>query len=191
MKKENLMHKTYNRLTVIQESNNIGKYSAWLCQCTCGNIKAVKSQDLKDGSTKSCGCLNNEKRTTRAPEMYSTLIKYDPQHAAARRIYQKRYADGDLDIETFKILSKMNCYYCDGEPNNIFSFGTDDKKASKNKIKEGKYIYNGLDRIDSSLPHNKENVVACCKHCNYAKRDRTFLEFKLWAEKLYFNLKTK
>jgi len=34
----------------------------WLCKCDCGNEKIVSGHDLKNGDTKSCGCLCNEIR---------------------------------------------------------------------------------------------------------------------------------
>ena len=33
----------------------------WLCQCDCGKLTEVKSNDLLRGNTKSCGCLQKEK----------------------------------------------------------------------------------------------------------------------------------
>jgi hypothetical protein len=32
----------------------------WLCQCDCGNLVVVNSQNLKNGHTKSCGCRKSE-----------------------------------------------------------------------------------------------------------------------------------
>lgn len=37
-----------------------------VCKCDCGNIKEIVGQDLKDGKTKSCGCLNNDLRLIRS-----------------------------------------------------------------------------------------------------------------------------
>ena len=36
----------------------------WKCQCECGNITYVVGQALRSGHTKSCGCLNYEKKDT-------------------------------------------------------------------------------------------------------------------------------
>lgn len=56
-----LTGKTYGRLTVkYRDTTKTGKSVYWVCQCECGNIKSVRGDRLKDGSTKSCGCLNNE-----------------------------------------------------------------------------------------------------------------------------------
>jgi len=52
----------FGRLTLI-EKNRIGKTSyRWLCRCECGNIKSIWSSAILSGSTKSCGCIREEKR---------------------------------------------------------------------------------------------------------------------------------
>ena len=33
------------------------KHDKWLCQCDCGNTTIVRSNTLREGKTKSCGCL--------------------------------------------------------------------------------------------------------------------------------------
>lgn len=37
----------------------------WFCQCDCGNFVVVIASALKNGNTKSCGCLQKEKTTKR------------------------------------------------------------------------------------------------------------------------------
>jgi hypothetical protein len=41
----------------------------------------------------------------------------------------------------------------------------------RDNIEKCFFIYNGLDRLNQKLPHNKDNVVPCCSECNYMKRD--------------------
>ncbi len=58
---KDLTGKTFGRLTVIErtkESKNGRR--RWICQCECGNITEVKAQSLRDGHTKSCGCLHKK-----------------------------------------------------------------------------------------------------------------------------------
>jgi hypothetical protein len=51
----------YGRLTVSKYvSQNKSHNSLWLCKCDCGNEKIVPSPDLRQGKTKSCGCLFKE-----------------------------------------------------------------------------------------------------------------------------------
>lgn len=55
----------FGRLTVIEKDNERkGESAYWKCKCTCGNFKSVRRDGLVNGRTKSCGCLNDEKRLT-------------------------------------------------------------------------------------------------------------------------------
>jgi len=47
------------QLTVIKRVDNIGQWSAHLCQCSCGRQITVKSALLKRRSVQSCGCLKS------------------------------------------------------------------------------------------------------------------------------------
>lgn len=59
-KKQDLTGQTFNRLTVLYEVENIKGKIAYMCECSCGNKKAVIGALLKNGNTKSCGCLKYE-----------------------------------------------------------------------------------------------------------------------------------
>lgn len=50
----------FGRLTVIEKAENKGKYTAWICKCECGENVIVRSDHLKSGFTKSCGCLRKK-----------------------------------------------------------------------------------------------------------------------------------
>lgn len=50
----------YGKLTVIKFSRMVGKHSYWLCKCECGNEHIARSDCLKRGYIKSCGCLVKE-----------------------------------------------------------------------------------------------------------------------------------
>ena len=47
------------------------------------------------------------------------------------------------------------------------------------------YLYNGLDRIDSSCKHTLNNVVPCCIICNRMKNDRSLHDFNNWIIAVY------
>lgn len=56
----------FGRLTVVKRSENNKQGSVrWECLCECGNQKIVGGGNLRNGTTKSCGCLNKEKTTKR------------------------------------------------------------------------------------------------------------------------------
>ena len=54
-----LTGKKFGRLTVIQRDESKTRTS-WFCKCECGKIISVQSSHLKNGHTKSCGCLQKE-----------------------------------------------------------------------------------------------------------------------------------
>lgn len=69
MKKLDLTDMKFGKLTVLYEDKS-QKYERvhWICKCDCGNIISVSRNELRDGHTKSCGCLKlkNNGLTTRA-----------------------------------------------------------------------------------------------------------------------------
>lgn len=74
MRKIDLTGNIYGRLTVITDDGsrtNTGRV-LWLCECSCGNRVHVQSQNLKNGRTKSCGCLNDEKKRGRFKDLSGT-----------------------------------------------------------------------------------------------------------------------
>lgn len=52
---------TYGYLTVIERAKTDSKEVKWLCKCKCGNEVIVRGSSLRNGNTKSCGCLQKEK----------------------------------------------------------------------------------------------------------------------------------
>lgn len=58
----NLIGKRFGRLSPIKVvgKDKWGDYR-WLCMCSCGNEKIISGNSLRNGNTKSCGCLNREK----------------------------------------------------------------------------------------------------------------------------------
>ena len=63
---EDLTGQKFGRLTVIERDmgkpRGQGKSAYWICQCQCGNIKSVRTDKLRNGDTRSCGCLQQETR---------------------------------------------------------------------------------------------------------------------------------
>lgn len=50
--------KRFGRLVVqSHEGRNVNLKQLWKCQCDCGNLKIVTTQELNAGDTKSCGCI--------------------------------------------------------------------------------------------------------------------------------------
>ena len=52
----------FGKLTVLRREGCKGPYPAWRCKCDCGNETVVRGTSLKRGNTKSCGCLQHERK---------------------------------------------------------------------------------------------------------------------------------
>ncbi len=170
-----------HRLTTLSYKNG-----RWLCKCDCGKEVNVLTENLK-GNTKSCGCLKRELSVKKAEEMTKKIRKYEPRIASARRRWKSYcYADKQCNIkfEEFLEISQKDCTYCGIQPSTRFNYFTKAKESSIKAIEEGLFIYNGLDRVDSNLPHLIDNVVSCCYLCNRSKNNRTVEVFKKWVNDL-------
>lgn len=163
------------RLKIIKRagSNPQGK-ARWLCKCDCGKEKIVSGDKLRRGDTKSCSCLQRENfRNHRILEyglasMRALISNY-------KGWARKRNLKWDLTEEQFKELTQKDCHYCGAKPSNLV----------KNVCYNGDYIYNGLDRMDNNKGYTIDNVISCCRFCNYAKNKHTLEGFKDWIKRVY------
>lgn len=102
-------------------------------------------------------------------------------YGSYKRSAQARGIEFQLSVETFRILTKGNCYYCGVEPNQKY-----DEKSNK-WIITGYWIYNGVDRKNDDVGYTDDNCVSCCKICNYAKQGLSDIEFLEHIRKIYNN----
>lgn len=177
-RKESLIGERFGRLVVIDKAENKGKQTMWLCQCDCGNTKVTSRDCLKKGKSVSCKCYSNELLSKRVIERNAK----NPCLGAPRSVvngYKKGAIDRKLtwsisDEEALELF-QQNCVYCGIGPSNIC------KTYSKN------FIYNGIDRVDNTKGYEKENLVTCCKICNYAKHNMPLEDFLAWVDRLVAN----
>lgn len=94
IKQEDYIGKTYNRLTIINFTvsktlSSGGKHHIVNCQCSCGNFCAVKLNNLKSNTTKSCGCISKEMPNSKKHGLINTS-EYDIwQHIKSRCLNSK------------------------------------------------------------------------------------------------------
>ena len=67
MAKQDLSGKTFNMLHVDGIHGYHGRYTLYDCTCQCGNKTIVYENGLKNGHSKSCGCLRIQRRKEDAP----------------------------------------------------------------------------------------------------------------------------
>lgn len=162
----------YNYLTIISFSHKDEKgRKYYLFKCDCGIEKIIHGSAVVSGNTKSCGCYGKEvRKNKRLPNdqgVITQIILGYKRHAERRKF------KWELSFQQVSNLIQQPCHYCGEEKTNC--------KITKN-FKEG-YNYNGIDRVNSSKNYTVDNVVACCKICNYAKSNLSQKEFILWLQK--------
>lgn len=80
----------FSRWTVISRSGNRGRLTYWNCQCECGNKADVGSSALRDGRSRSCGCLKNEETKERSvTHGMSHSKEYSSWNDMMKRCYNK------------------------------------------------------------------------------------------------------
>jgi 5-methylcytosine-specific restriction endonuclease McrA len=192
MKKKNLLGQTFGKLTVVSEETTM-KYNDtrahWNCQCECGELVVVDTNHLTTGNTKSCGCWKIEVMSdpTKLRKFTISNKKFEPHITSARRLWKQYcYQDKQCNItfDQWFAFSQKPCSYCGIEKYNEYNCFIFKKDASQEAINNGNFSYNGLDRIDNSLPHKLNNVVTSCWVCNRAKNERTAEEFYQYISRL-------
>lgn len=79
MRYEDLTNKTFGQLTA---KEYVGKdkhdRARWLCECSCGGKKIVSAHNLKNGYTKSCGCIPSSQGIDISKKQYGRLTAIRP-----------------------------------------------------------------------------------------------------------------
>lgn len=70
----------------------------------------------------------------------------------------------DMTLDLFGERVGNTCIYCGAEPSCKIKFRPNE-------------LYTGLDRLDSSQGYTDDNVVPCCKICNFMKMTLSYEEF--------------
>ena len=164
--------KKFGRLTVTGLADV--KPRAWECVCSCGNRKNVTANNLKNESIRSCGCLSFDvKSRFRTPKGESGFKSVRYNYRSNARVRGHIF---DLTDEELRNLTLSDCHYCSDPPSQC-AVHSDNGHTSEKAREHGKYIYNGLDRVDNDKGYVIGNVVPCCKTCNFAKAKIPYEDF--------------
>jgi hypothetical protein len=73
-----LTNNKYGKLKVIKRDDSYHeKEIKWICLCDCGNYTSVRGVDLREGKTKSCGCLIKTNRFIVKDNYVECIMKDD------------------------------------------------------------------------------------------------------------------
>ena len=155
----------FGNLTTISEERVESRQSVITCRCKCGSEFTCGSTGLRNGRQTSCG-----DRKCRTNVLHRDAVATNHLYASYRGTANRRELSFELSIERFGQLILSPCFYC-GEPHgNTFSM-------SRKAIASTTFLYNGIDRLDSTLGYSESNCVSCCGICNTCKMDLPFREF--------------
>ena len=73
-----MIGKTFGRLTVVslQDTRCANGARVWICRCSCGKNTAVLGCHLRDGHTRSCGCLQEEVAKELAYDLHRITLRH-------------------------------------------------------------------------------------------------------------------
>ncbi len=160
----------------------------FLCRCDCGYTIRATGRHLQRSAdpVSHCGCKGVYKNRRPAPGARgidgwnmgkrtkgSQTTAFNALYATYRNGAINRGHQWDLTKEVFLDLTAGACNYCGAEPSQVF-------------VREPhRFVYNGVDRVDSSQGYSTANCVSCCGLCNIAKMDHGVNEFLDWVERVH------
>jgi 5-methylcytosine-specific restriction endonuclease McrA len=165
---KSLIDQKFNRLTVMEFAGRYKSGNAlWLCRCDCGNEKIVCGSHLRNGHTKSCGCLAKEilfQRCKNKNLSEETKRKISENHADFRREKSPNWNPNITDKER-RIQRKYPEYYewhkAIYERDNYTCQICDDNKG-------GNLVAHHLESYDSNknLRITLSNGITLCETCH-------------------------
>ena len=95
-----LEKKKYNRLTPIEIAYKRGRVNYWLCKCDCGKSVIVREPNIKNGHTKSCGCIRVERMKLENPK-YNHGLRYHRLNSIWRGMKTRCYNQKSLEYSNY------------------------------------------------------------------------------------------
>ena len=148
----------------------------WMASCQCGKIVGpLVPAHIVKGHVKSCGKCQRvnswvDKRLT-GVENPSKLVYRNYRYKA-----HKRGLEFYITYEDFMSLVQEPCIYCGRTNTSYFNPVTE---------YDEKFLYTGIDRVNSSKGYVLGNIQPCCKICNRAKSDMSEELFLNWIEEVF------
>lgn len=174
-KPELVIWQRFNRLVILWYSHQDNRRRKFYnTKCDCWKEKSIMGSAMLSWNTKSCWCFSTEtrenKRISENHTEITAIMLWYKRHA------ERRWFKRELDRWFVENIVKQNCFYCWTVPSNI--------KKTKNSIWKW-LLYSWLDRVDSKKDYTCNNVVPCCRTCNYAKSNLSLEEFRERAIKIW------
>lgn len=180
MKRIDLSGKKIGKITVLNYSHSHiqpskQKRAMWDVECECGVIKKMSTSTLSNPKLLSCGCEFKKRREGGFNKIQEGEANFNYIFLSYKHRAKNKKIDFELDKESFRNIIIQKCVYCN-------QFG---KNHRTKRSCNGKFISNGIDRIDSSKGYTKDNIVPCCKICNQMKNNLSLKDFLNHIKNIY------
>lgn len=142
--KNDLVGRKFGRLVAIRASGKKNGAFVWECMCDCGNTAYIDGRKLKNGHTKSCGCIRKD--GTKKP-----AYSHGQHKTRLYRIWSNmKTRCGNRHSDNYKFYGGKGIKICKEWLHNFKSFY---EWAMENGYKDGLTI----DRIDSNCDYSPKN----------------------------------
>lgn len=141
----------------------------WQCKCDCGETTHFDTQDLRYFKNDNCGCASKRpaalhwRKDIRNFQEGPKTKTLQQAYRHLRQGAKKRFLPFNISLEQFTETAQAPCSYCGCKS---FPFG-------------------GVDRLDSAIGYELDNIAPACGICNRAKGCMTTAEFRAWVEGVF------
>lgn len=191
--------------------------SYWVCQCSCGAIRSIRSYRLRSGKIAPCTCKNryfvgqiiNGRRLLSYKKgsgfwTYQCLSCGFTSKIGGPESFNKHQCACKLRVDDATKIHVM--YKCASKARKIkFDLDVDWFRQNIHRpcvycglsdtntynYKGRQIKYNGVDRVDSKIGYTASNVVPCCITCNKMKLSLSVPEFEEHILRIAKNIKKK
>lgn len=166
---QDLTNKKFGNLIVLNLSHmNKSKQAVWNCQCICNNKVLVTAQHLKNGNTKSCGCLRESYVALTLKKYF--IKKYDAisEYKILKNSETNKWLPFDIYLPYYKIFIEIH-----GEQH--YKLCTWHKQIAKRR--------NTSPEEEFERQVNRDKIKR-----RFAKKNGTYIEINLIKEKSVFEI---
>lgn len=99
----------FGRLVVLQRGENDKSNKVrWICRCDCGKETLVRSSNLLNGTTTSCGCIRKEIASTKAKQQWNDEVYSNKMRETMRDTSNKLWDNEEYKEMRSNIVSEQD-----------------------------------------------------------------------------------
>ncbi len=189
---EDLTAQVFDRWTVLKQALNNKNSSRvfWVCKCTCGTIRNVDASSLKQGITRSCGCLRSEIAKINGKKRKTHGMSKTKFYRTWRMMIKRCRLISDKDYHNYGGRGIMVCDRWLGK-DGFIHFKEDMWESYLNHVVEFGEDNTSIDRINNDLLINgySKNNCKWATVSEQRRNTRTSAKTENYEEHMYWKLR--